>query len=262
MWGAVIGDIVGSIYEWSNIKSKDFELFDEECTFTDDSVMTIAIDKAILDCNSDYSKLHDLVIDNMVSIGRNYEFCGYGGRFYHWIMTDNHEPYNSFGNGSAMRVSGVGLIAKDIEEVKKISRIVTEVSHNHEEGIKGAEAVSIAIFLARNNKSIEEIKEYIIDNYYKIDFKLDDIRSNYVFDVTCQGSVPQSLEAFFESTSFEDAIRNAISIGGDSDTIAAITGSIAEAYYGIPEDIKVKASNYLDDKLLKIINKFYLEYRN
>ncbi len=252
MLGAIIGDIVGSIYEWNNHRSKDFELFSEDCFFTDDTIMTLAVAKALIESKDDLSKLGYNTIKYMQEIGRNYPDSGYGGNFYHFIFSDNPFPYNSFGNGAAMRVSACGLVSRSIEEAKLLSKKVTEISHNHPEGIKGAEAVSISIYLAKNGKSIDEIKKYIYDNYYKIEFTLDEIRETYTFNETCQNTVPEALEAFFESTSFEDAIRNAISIGGDSDTLAAITGSIAEAYYGIPTKIKEKALTYLDDRLLNI----------
>lgn len=258
MLGAIIGDVVGSRFEWNNHRSKEFDLFTSECFPTDDSIMSLAVAKSIIDCNGNYKKLHDIVIKNMVSIGRRYPNCGFGGHFYSWIMTDNHEAYNSFGNGSAMRVSACGYLGNSLEEVKLLSKIVTEVSHNHIEGIKGAEATAVSIYLARNNKSINEIKKYILDNYYNIDFTLDEIRETYKFNETCQETVPQALEAFFESTSFEDAIRNAISIGGDSDTLACITGSIAEAYYGVPNDIREKVLTYLDD----LQSSIYFEYEN
>ena len=247
MFGAIIGDIVGSRFEWHNNRSKEFGLFTDQCEPTDDSIMSLAIAKSLVECNGDYSKLEDITINNMVNIGRKYPNCGFGGRFYYWIMEDDHKPYNSFGNGSAMRISAVGFVGNSIEEVKELSKIVTSVSHNHEEGIKGAEATAVAIYLARTSKAIEEIKKYINDNYYKIDFTLDEIRDTYMFNETCQGSVPQALEAFFESNSYLDAIRNAISIGGDSYTIACITGGVASAYYGVPEDIREEALEFLDD---------------
>ena len=218
--------------------------------------MTIAIAKSLLDCNGDYNNLSEITINNMVKFGRENIHCGFGGSFIRWIQMDVHEPYNSYGNGSAMRVSPCGLIANSIEEAKNLSYKVTCISHNHPEGIKGAEAVSVAIFLARTGKSKEEIRKYIIDNYYNIDFTLDSIRDNYRFDVSCQGSVPQALEAFFESNSFEDTIRNAISIGGDSDTIAAIAGSVAGPYYGIDKDIEDKVLCYLPDNFKEVISSF------
>jgi len=260
MLGAIVGDIVGSRYEFNNIRTKDFELFAANCEFTDDSVMSLAIAKSLLEYNNDYESLKDITIKNMVEIGRKYPRCGYGGHFYSWIMTDNHEPYNSFGNGAAMRVSACGFVANSIEEAKKLSSIVTAVSHNHPEGIKGAEATAVAVYLARIGKPIEEIKRYIVENYYNVDFTLDVIRDTYQFNEICQDTVPQAMKAFFESNNFEDAIRNAISIGGDSDTIGAITGAVAEAYYGIPTDIREKAKTYLDEELLGILEEFEGKY--
>ena len=261
MLGAIIGDIVGSRFEWHNIKSKDFEFFTDRCEPTDDSIMSIAICRALLDFNGDYDKLSDDAVKYMRSIGQHYPHCGYGGRFYHWMYTDETpQPYNSFGNGSAMRVSGCGFAAGSLEEAIKMSEAVTRVTHNHPEGLKGAEAVTVAIYLAREGKTISEIKEYINEHYYKMDFTLDDIRDDYGFYEICQKSTPQALQAFFESTSYEDAIRNAISIGGDSDTIAAMAGGIAEAYYGIPNDIRQKAMGYLNDKLADIVSRFEEKY--
>ncbi len=261
MLGAIIGDIAGSRYEWNNIKTKDFELLNSiECFFTDDTVMTLAIAKSLLECDGNYNNLSAIAIKNMVEIGRKYPDCGFGGNFYKWIMTDDHSPYNSFGNGAAMRVSACCIVGKNIDEVKELSRKVTEISHNHPEGIKGAEAVACAIFMAINGKNMFEIRDFIQNNYYDLNFKLDDIRNNYTFDVSCQGTVPQAFEAFFESTSFEDAIRNAISIGGDSDTIAAITGSIAGVYFGIPTELRKKALTFLNEELLKILLDFENKY--
>jgi len=263
MLGAIIGDIVGSIYEFNNIKTKEFPLFGdtyEQPFFTDDTVMSLAIAEAILQSNGNYDNLSKTCVEYMQYIGQKYPFCGYGGKFYYWIFSDNPQPYNSFGNGSAMRVSACGFVGKDLEEVKDLSKKVTEISHNHPEGLKGAEATAVAIFMAREGKCIEEIKDYITQNYYKIDFTLDEIRPTYKFNEICQDTVPQALEAFFESTSFEDAIRNAISIGGDSDTLAAITGGIAEAYYGIPKKIRNEAKTYLDKTLSLILDDFESKY--
>jgi ADP-ribosylglycohydrolase len=246
---AIIGDIAGSRFEFNNHLSKEFEFFTEGCFVTDDSIMTLAIAKAILTCKGDWNLLGKNTITNMQKIGRKYPDCGYGNMFSKWIFDDNPKPYNSFGNGAAMRVSPCGFFAYTEDEAKMLSQKVTEVSHNHPEGIKGAEAVSIAIFLARNGATKDEITERMVKDYYALGFNLDDIRGTYQFDETCQGTVPQAIKAFLESVSFEDAIRNAISIGGDSDTLAAITGSIAEAYYGIPFDIKCKAPAFLDNKL-------------
>lgn len=249
MYGAMFGDIAGSIYEWDNIKTKEFELFDEFSFFTDDTVMTIAVAQALAECKGNYDNLSLMAIKQMQKFGRQYPDAGYGSHFDMWLNDENPQPYDSWGNGSAMRVSPVAYFAKTLEEVKDLSYKITAVSHNHPEGIKGAEATAVAIFLALQGKSKDAIKEYIVQNYYPIDFTLDDIRPTYKFEVSCQKSVPQALEAFFESENFEDAIRNAISIGGDSDTIAAITGSIAEAYYGVSAKIKEFVGTKLDDNL-------------
>ena len=263
MIGAILGDIVGSIYEFDNIKTKDFELFDKECFFTDDSVMTIAIAEALMQYESinenNIEEFKEKLIDVMHEIGIKYPDCGYGGHFLMWILRNKREPYNSFGNGSAMRVSSVGWYAKTLEETELIAKVTAEVSHNHPEGIKGAVTTAGAVFLARTGATIDEIKRYI-SKYYTIDFTIDEIRPTYDYDITCQGTVPQAMQAFFESTSFEDAIRNAISIGGDSDTLAAITGAVAEAYHGIPDDLKGTALSYLDDRLLNITERFEEKY--
>ena len=257
MIGAIIGDIVGSRFEWNNIKSKDFDLFSAGCFFTDDSVMTIAVADALIRAKGNLDILSEYAVESMQLIGRPFPDCGYGGSFYHWMYSDNPKPYGSYGNGAAMRVSACGFAAKSLEEAKALSKAVTEVTHNHPEGIKGAEATVVAIYLARSGYSIEEIQQHISTKYYPMDFTLDEIRDTYEFNETCQDTVPQALKAFFESLDFEDAIRNAISIGGNSDTLAAITGGIAEAYYGVPQDIKDKALNYLDEDLLQIVNRFY-----
>ena len=262
MLGAIIGDIVGSRFEWHNIKTKEFQFFHKDCFPTNDSIMTLAVAKAIVESNADRGDLAEKTIHYMQSIGRKYPECGYGGSFFHWIFTDHPKPYGSFGNGAAMRISPVGFASRTLEEVKELSQKVTEISHNHPEGIKGAEATAIAIFLARQGESISSIKRYMTDHYYDISFTLDVIRNTYTFNETCQETVPQALEAFFESNSFEDAIRNAISIGGDSDTLAAITGGVAEAYYGIPEAISEKAMGYLTTPPLKnIVVQFEKQYQ-
>lgn len=260
MIGAIIGDIVGSRFEWNNIKSKEFEFLNDKCFFTDDSIMSLAIAKAILDCNGDYTDLSKKTIYRMQKVGRKYPDCGYGGRFCEWIYSDSPMPYDSYGNGAAMRVGACGLVAKSIEEAITLSRKVTEISHNHPEGIKGAEATAIAIYLAKSGANILDIKGYVNDNYYPMNFKLDDIREGYRFNETCQQTVPQAIEAFLESENFEDAIRNAISIGGDSDTLAAITGSIAEAYYGVPTDIRKHALSFLNEELRTILIEFENKY--
>lgn len=267
MIGAIIGDIVGSRFEFNNHRSKDFELFTDVCEATDDSIMTLAVAKAIMETekntkhssedyyNSEYySLLKRLTIKYMQEIGRNYPNCGYGGNFGHWIFSNNPKPYNSYGNGAAMRISPVGFIGRSEQEIWDLSRTITSITHNHIEGLKGAEVTAIAIFMARFGFTKSEIRDKINTNYYPLNFTIDEIRSSYEFNETCQATVPQAIAAFLESTSFEDAIRTAISVGGDSDTLAAITGSIAEAYYGVPEDLRIKALTYLDDDLRAIYN--------
>jgi len=256
VFGAIIGDIAGSRFEWHNIKTKEFEFLTYRCRTTDDSIMSLAVARALLACNGDYGQLGDMAVKNMQEVGRPYPNCGYGGMFRQWMYSDNPRPYNSFGNGAAMRVSACGFAAGALDEVKLLSRKVTEVTHNHPEGIKGAEATAVCIFFAREGHSILEIRDYVNEHYYPMNFTLNSIRDNYQFNATCQGSVPQAIMAFLESANFEDAIRNSISIGGDSDTLAAITGGIAEAYYGIPTDIRKHALTLLDERLLKILVDF------
>jgi len=260
MLGAIIGDIVGSRFEWNNIKTKEFDFLTYHCSVTDDSILSLAVAKAILNCSGDYDKLGELAVKCMQEVGRPYPNCGYGGMFNTWMYSDNPQPYNSFGNGAAMRVSACGFAASTLEEAKLHSKKVTEVTHNHPEGIKGAEATTVAIFLAKTGKNILEIRDYINDHYYLMNFTLDGIRDSYEFSEICQDTVPQAIMAFLESTSFENAIRNAISIGGDSDTLAAITGGIAEAYYGIATDIRKHALTYLDQRLMKILVDFENKY--
>lgn len=261
MIGAIIGDIVGSRFEFNNYRAKDFELFTSDCFFTDDSIMSLAIGKALLEAKgkSD-ATLEAKSIHYMQLIGRPYPHCGYGGRFYDWMYTDNPKPYNSFGNGAAMRVSACAYVAQSLEQALHFSDIVTAVSHNHEEGLKGARATTAAIYMALQGASMAEIKEHIVNNYYALDFTIDEIRESYYFNETCQETVPQALEAFFESSSFEDALRIAISVGGDSDTLAAITCSVAEAFYGVPQVIRTQAESYLDDRLLTVLRDFESQY--
>lgn len=260
MLGAIIGDIAGSRFEWANHKSKEFDLLTYKCSPTDDSIMTLALARAILDSKPDYSDLSGNAVKCMQALGRKYPDCGFGGHFYQWLFSSNPQPYNSFGNGAAMRVSPAGFAANSLDEAKLIARKITEVTHNHPEGLKAAEAVAVAIYMARKGSSMLEIRDVITRDYYPLGFTLDDIRSIYRFDVSCQGSVPQAFEAFFESTDFEDAIRNAISIGGDSDTIAAICGGIAEAYYGIPSNLRKHALTFLDKDQLQILVDFENKY--
>ena len=257
--GAIIGDIVGSRFEFNNHRNKEFALFTDASFVTDDSIMTLAVGKALLETekevkikNEDYYRLLEAnTIKHMQAIGRQYPDCGYGGRFSTWMFDDDPKPYNSYGNGAAMRVSPVAWVAQNEDEVKRLSFAVTKVTHNHPEGIKGAEAVALAIFLSKEGHHKRDIRTRIEQDYYTLDFMIDEIRDTYDFNETCQDTVPQALQAFFESKSFEDAIRTAISVGGDSDTIAAITGSIAEAYYGVFRHFEEDALSYLDDYLRK-----------
>lgn len=270
MIGAIVGDIVGSRFEWHNRKSKEFTFLKGEgesrhpCRFTDDTVMTLAVADAIMKWHEAgggaYDALSAEAIMSMQEFGRRYPHAGYGGAFRSWLRDDAPQPYNSWGNGSAMRVSACGWAGRTLDEVKAMSCAVTEVTHNHPEGIKGAEATAVATFLARTGKSMAEIKAVVVRDYYPLGFTIDEIRPTYEFDVSCQGSVPQALEAFFESTSFEDAIRNAISIGGDSDTIGAICGAVAGAYYGVPHGIRAKAETFLDARLIETLQNFEQRY--
>lgn len=254
MIGAIIGDIVGSVYEFRSIKTKEFPLFDEECRLTDDSIMTIAVAKALIKTKKEDSDLEKEVVKEMLEWGRKYPFAGYGGNFVLWLTEDNPKPYNSYGNGSAMRVSACGFYAKSLDEALDWAESSARVSHNHYEGIKGAKATAAAIFFAKSGKSKEYIKDYIEKEFYVLSESVDEIRKYYEFDVTCQGTVPPALQCFLESESFEDAIRNAISLGGDSDTLACITGGIAEAFYGVPDELKMKAYRYFDDDVARAVN--------
>lgn len=248
LYGAVIGDIAGSRFEFHNHRSKDFEIFAENCFFTDDTVMTLAVAEALVRCKGDYSALPDVCARTMREIGRHYPRCGYGGRFGKWIMSDDMPAYHSFGNGAAMRVSPVAYAAQSREQVIELARAVTCVTHDHPEGIRGAEVTALLIFDALHGAGKSELRA-TAEKYYPLDFTIDEIRPFYRFNVTCQGTVPQALEAFFEAESFEDTLRTAISVGGDSDTLAAIACSVAEAFYGVPEEMARAAESYLDERL-------------
>ena len=284
MFGAIVGDIVGSVYEWDNIKTKEFPLFRDDCFFTDDSVMTIAVAEAMMNGGE-----ADHFIDAMKKYGRMYPHAGYGARFGGWLFSEDREPYNSWGNGSAMRVSPCAW-TMDIGFCERTgmwptngrdkARLSAEVTHNHQEGIKGALAVTDAIFICRcrkyrekvygefsdqyggktDNRLVkckEDIKKHIAQEHgYDLGRTLDEIRPTYRFNESCQDTVPQAIISFLESTDFEDAIRNAISLGGDSDTLAAITGSLAEAAYGIPQWIEDKAWSYLDEPLRDVCRRW------
>jgi ADP-ribosylglycohydrolase len=254
MIGAIAGDIIGSVYEGSPIKTKDFPLFQPRCRYTDDSVLTIAVAKAILD-GSDY-------FATVREIAQKYPDAGYGGSFISWIFSEYHQPYNSWGNGSAMRVSPVGFAFNSIERVMEEAGKSAEITHNHPEGIKGARATALAVFLARTTGDKEYIRKEIQQRFnYSLKRSLDEIRPQYRFNISCQGTVPEAITAFLESTSYEDAVRNAVSLGGDSDTLACITGGIAEAYYGgVPTSIQSRVRETLTEELWSITESFCLEY--
>ena len=257
MIGAIIGDIVGSRFEWYNKRTKEFDLFSSDCKFTDDTVMTIAVLDALQQCSLkktlDFS---ETVVERMRYYGNMFPNAGYGGLFRGWLFGSNPKPYGSFGNGSAMRISPVIHYAIDKEHLFQLVDIITNTTHNHPEGIKGARAIALAAYLAKYGADKETIKrEVTIETGYDLTFTIASL-TDYKFDSTCQGSVPHAIVAFLESTSFEDAIRNAISIGGDSDTIAAMAGSIAEEFYGIPKEIEEKALKYLPSGLMGPIHKF------
>lgn len=247
--GAIIGDIVGSRFEFYNCKRTTFKLFTYESCFTDDTVMTVAIADWLLNGRD--------LVDSMREWGHNNPHRGYGGMFRRWLHADNPQPYNSYGNGSGMRVSPVGFYAHSLEEALDLAKKSAEVTHNHPEGIKGAQAIASAIYLARTGKDKEEIRDYIEQTFgYDLHRDCDEIRPNYYFNETCQGSCPEAIIAFLDSWDYESAIRLAVSLGGDSDTIACMAGGIAAAYYGVPGHIVRKAIAYLPDDMLDIVREF------
>lgn len=250
MIGAIAGDIIGSVYEHFSIKTTEFELFHQASRFTDDTVLTIAVADSIIN-SKDYAQ-------TLKEYTRRYPNAGYGGNFFQWAFSDSFEPYYSFGNGSAMRVSPVGFAFNDLHTVLEEAERSASVTHNHPEGIKGAQAVAAAVHLARHDYSKRKLKNYIIEQFgYNLDRTLEQIRPNYQFDVTCQGSVPEAIIAFLEAEDFEDAIRKAVSLGGDSDTIACMTGAMAQAYFGeVPYKIEEKARSMLPQELLGVIDEF------
>ena len=262
MIGAIIGDIIGSAYEFNNINTKDFPLFGRKNCFTDDTVMTCAVAKVLLDCKGNYASLTpETAARTMQAVARRYPDAGYGARFIHWVFADDLQPYNSYGNGSAMRISPVGDIVSG-EETKRVTEIVTAVSHNHPEGLKGAVCITDCMQKLKKSVSKDNIRSYVEENYYTLNKTCDDYRIEQAGlhgKEICQITVPQAIVCFLESTDFEDCIRNCVSIGGDSDTIAAIAGGLAEAYYGTPWELWEQAKAYLDDYLLDIVERFYIE---
>ena len=260
MFGAILGDIIGSAYEFDshNCKSKDFPLFSRQSTFTDDTVMTLAVADALMKVSpkDDDDVIRAELVRSMQAIGRHYPRCGYGGRFFYWMFSDHPQPYNSCGNGSGMRVSSVGWFYNDLDTVLRMAKLTADVTHNHSEGIKGAQSIAAAIFLARTGKSKADIKAYVEQQFgYDLDRTCDEIRPNYHHVETCQKSVPEAIIAFLEGTDYEDVIRTAVSIGGDSDTIADMAGAIAEAFYGMPEELKQECRSRLPEELREILER-------
>ena len=262
MYGAILGDIIGSPYEFDRgDKTKDFPLFRRRSHFTDDSVMTIAVAEALAKaCRTgaieDEKKTKDLLIDSMHKWGHRYPNAGYGGRFYSWLADSEREPYNSWGNGSAMRAAAAGWLFDDIETTRRIARWTAEVTHNHPEGVKGADATAAAIFMARNGSSKEEIRALITEDIgYDLSRTCDEIRPAYRHVESCQETVPEAITAFLEGKDFEDVIRTAVSLGGDCDTLTCIAGSIAEAFYGVPQHLKAECVKRLPEDMREILLK-------
>ena len=261
MYGTILGDIIGCPFEFDRgDKTKDFKLFSRRSHFTDDSVMTLAVCEALLKVGQDATvkEIGDAVITSMQSWGRRYPHEGYGGYFRCWLTARHPEPYNSFGKGSAMRVSAAGWLYDSLEKTRVVAKATANVTHNHPEGIKGAESTASAIFMARNGSSKEEIKKYIENEFhYDLNRTLDEIRPSFHMHETCQKTVPEAIIAFLEAKDFEDTIRNAVSLGGDTDTLGAITGSIAEAYFGIPEALRSECRNRINKDMRDVVDTFY-----
>lgn len=252
MIGAIAGDIIGSRFEFHNRKSRHFTLFAPGCAPTDDSYMTLAIGLALLDGGD----LASAAVRRMQQLGRRFPAAGYGARFAAWLESDAPQPYQSFGNGAAMRISAVGDLAPDVQTAIAWARAVTAVTHDHPDALRAAEAVAAAMVLLRQGARPDAVRETVTARWgYRFDFTLDQIRPHYAFDVSCSGSVPQAFEAFFESTGYEDAIRNAVSIGGDSDTIAAIAGALAQSRHGVPVEIRTRALSYLPEDLQQVVRR-------
>ncbi|MCR4716549.1 MAG: ADP-ribosylglycohydrolase family protein [Lachnospiraceae bacterium] len=260
MYGAIMGDIVGSRFEFDRgNKSKDFELFTDESVFTDDTVMTLAVAKSIMDAkeNASEEQLKDKLIHNMRKFGKKYPDAGYGGRFRIWLISPIAKPYGSFGNGSAMRVSSVGWLYDTIEKTREVARWTAEVTHNHPEGVKGAQSVAAIIFLARNAYDKDYIKDYVTREFgYDLSRSCDEIRPGYHHVESCQETVPEAITAFLEGNNYEDVVRTAVSLGGDCDTLTDIAAAMAEAYYGIPDEFAKEVEERIDSDMRKIVHSF------
>jgi type I restriction enzyme M protein len=257
MIGAILGDIIGSTHEFGSVKTKDFELLDPMWNMmTDDSMMTLAVGKAVMEAGTDFELLSIKAQEHMHAIGRRYLYAGYGGMFRAWLESDDPKPYNSFGNGSAMRVSACGIAYDTLDDVFRCAEAVTKVTHNHPEGMKAARAIAQAVFMARHGHSKAEIRD-AMSKYYKVSVPLKFIRPNYRFTEDAKYTMGPALVSFFESTDYEDAVRNAVSLGGDADTLAAIAGSIAAEYHGIPKDLIRKVQDYIvSDELKDVLDAF------
>ena len=252
MLGAIVGDIIGSAYEFNNTKRKEFHLFTPKSKFTDDTVMTLAVARWLC---GDKEHRKETLVRHMQELGRRYPTAGYGGSFMRWLYNPEPQPYNSYGNGSAMRVSPVAFYAHSLQEALGLAKISAEVTHNHPEGIKGAQAIASSIYLARHGATKREIKSYVEEQFhYDLSRQLDDIRPTYSYDMSCQNTVPQALLAFLEGANFEDVIRLAVSTGGDSDTIAAMAGGIAQAFYVIPKKLSSYCYALLTPELRGVLN--------
>ena len=259
MYGAILGDIIGSPYEFDRgNKTKDFPLFDKRCKFTDDSVMTVAVGEALMDSMGKGEAEHKAaLVSSMQKWGEMFPYAGYGGMFREWLATANPQPYGSFGNGSAMRVSAAGWLYDTLEETREKARWTAEMTHNHPEGVKGAESVAAAMFLARTGHSKDEIKKYIVSEFgYDLSRTCDAIRPGYHHVESCQETVPEAITAFLEGKDFEDAIRNAVSLGGDCDTLTCIAGSMAEAFYGVPEELKEECRKRITPEMKEVLDRF------
>ena len=258
MYGAILGDMIGSPYEFDHSgKTKDFPLFIPKSRYTDDSVMTVAVAEALLDTwGKDIAELRKALVFSMQKWGRRYPHAGFGGRFYEWLFDRNPRPYNSWGNGSAMRVSAVGWMYETMEETRQIAKETALVTHNHPEGVKGAEATAAVIWAARNHWPKSKIRKYVEKEFYPLKKTCDQIRPYYHFDVSCQGTVPQAVTAFLEGDSFEDVIRTAVSLGGDCDTLTCIAGGMAEACYGVPEELKAECRKRIEPDMRKVLDRF------
>lgn len=261
MYGAIIGDIVGSRFEFDRgNKSREFELFGKGCEFTDDTVMTVAVAEALMDAgrNADEKTIKEYLIRSLKKWGQKYPDAGYGARFIYWVLSDDPKPYGSYGNGSGMRVSPAGWLYDSMERTREVARWTAEITHNHPEGIKGAESTAAAIFLARNGASQKEISDYIEKEFgYDLSRSLDEIRPNYHHVEDCMETMPEAFECFLESESYESCLRNVMYIGGDTDTLCAIAGAIAEAYWGIPEELIKKAEKYISEDIKAVISRIY-----